>query len=189
MTGAATVARLTPAHAATYRDLMLRAYEGHPEAFTTSAPERAGLPLDWWERRLDPSPDPVEVVFGAWHNGQLVGLAGLSREARLKARHKTTLFGMYVLPDCRKLGLGHALVEAVLAHARSCAGVRLVQLTVTHGNHAAQALYERCGFVAFGLEPMAVAVGDGFVSKVHMWCDLAQAVRVSPADGAARAAP
>jgi RimJ/RimL family protein N-acetyltransferase len=60
----------------------------------------------------------------------------------------------------------------VLAQARERAGVRLVQLTVTDGNTAAQALYERCGFIRFGLEPLAVAVGAQFVSKVHMWCDL-----------------
>jgi hypothetical protein len=40
---------------------------------------------------------------------------------------------------------------------------------VTDGNAEAQALYERCGFIPFGLEPLAVAVGAAFVSKVHMW--------------------
>jgi len=33
-------------------------------------------------------------------------------------------------------------------------------------------LYERSGFVEFGVEPYAVAVGESFVSKVHMWCDI-----------------
>jgi ribosomal protein S18 acetylase RimI-like enzyme len=50
--------------------------------------------------------------------------------------------------------------------------VRLVQLTVTHGNDAAQALYTHCGFVPFGLEPYAVATDTGFVDKLHMWCNL-----------------
>jgi ribosomal protein S18 acetylase RimI-like enzyme len=48
----------------------------------------------------------------------------------------------------------------------------LVQLTVTQGNDGAQGLYERMGFEAFGVEPYAVAVGQRYVSKVHMWCDL-----------------
>ncbi|MBX3658981.1 MAG: GNAT family N-acetyltransferase [Ramlibacter sp.] len=177
------VQRLAPVHAAPYRALMLRAYEEHPDAFTTSAAERAGLPITWWEQRLSGSTVQGECIFGAWHQDQLVAVAGLSREARLKARHKTTLFGMYVAPHCRKLGLGQALVQAVLAHARTCEGVRLVQLTVTRGNQAAQDLYERCGFTSFGLEPMAVAVGDGFVDKVHMWCLL------NPGDDAGRATP
>ncbi len=68
-------------------------------------------------------------------------------------------------------GIGHELVNAVLAEARSRRGMRVIQLTVTDGNRAAQSLYERCGFAPFGVEPFAVAVGTGFVSKVHMWCD------------------
>ena len=26
-----------------------------------------------------------------------------------------------------------------------------------------------CGFVRFGVEPLAVAGGSGYVAKVHMW--------------------
>ena len=44
-----------------------------------------------------------------------------------------------------------------------------MQLTVTEGNEPAVGLYESCGFVRFGVEPLAVAVGSGYVSKVHMW--------------------
>jgi ribosomal protein S18 acetylase RimI-like enzyme len=74
-----------------------------------------------------------------------------------------------VLPAYRQKGRGRALVLAALAHARSRDGVMLVQLTVTDGNDSARLLYEDCGFVRFGLEPFAVAVGSTFVSKIHMW--------------------
>jgi hypothetical protein len=40
----------------------------------------------------------------------------------------------------------------------------------------AQGLYERQGFTPFGVEPCAVAVGERYVSKVHMWCDLRSAL-------------
>lgn len=162
--------RLKPQDACAYRALMLQAYAQHPEAFTSSVAERAGLPLTWWEQRLSEASDAVDVVFGVRDGDHLVAAAGLSLDAREKARHKATLFGMYVAPDARRHGLGAALVQRVLAYARSRCGVQLVQLTVTDGNHSAQALYERHGFVTFGLEPMAVAVGPGFVAKIHMWC-------------------
>ena len=86
--------------------------------------------------------------------------------------NKATLFGMYVPETQRGTGVGRQLVQAALAQARLRPGIRQVLLTVTQGNVAAQALYERCGFVAFGVEPRAVAVGAGFVNKVHMLCDL-----------------
>lgn len=170
------LSRLEPPHAAHYRALMLDAFRLHPDAFTSSFAERAALPLSYWESRLKPEPHPAELVLGAFHDGRLAGVAGLSFEPREKVRHKAILFGMYVPSEFRRHGLGRQLVQAVLAQARARPGVKIVQLTVTHGNHAAQTLYEQCGFVQFGLEPYAVAVGDRFVSKVHMWCDIGLAL-------------
>ena len=170
-------ALLEAAYAAEYRALMLHAYAQHPEAFTSSAAERERLPLSWWESRLSGGAGAAEIVIGALvpaEDGRLAlaGVVGLNFEQREKARHKCTLFGMYVAAQHRKAGLGDALVTAALQHARARSGVRLVQLTVTQGNNAAYGLYARHGFVQFGLEPMAVAVGGDYVSKCHMWCDL-----------------
>ncbi|MDR3370171.1 GNAT family N-acetyltransferase [Rhodoferax sp.] len=161
--------RLTPGDASAYRALMLQAYAQHPQAFTSSVAERAALPLIWWEQRLSDASRAAEVVLGVRRDDHLVAAVGLGFDVREKARHKATLFGMYVAPNARQQGLGAALVQRALACARSRVDVKLVQLTVTEGNHAAQALYERHGFVTFGLEPMAVAVGNDFVAKVHMW--------------------
>lgn len=157
---------------------MLEAYARHPEAFTSTPGERGALPLRWWEERLQLGPATREVVFGAFAGDQLAGAAGLTFEPREKTRHKATLFGMYVRPEHRKLGLGRELVTTALEHAKARDGLRVVQLTVTHGNAAAQELYERCGFVPFGLEPYAIADGAGFVSKVHLWCDLGASLGV-----------
>lgn len=163
------VQRLEPVHAPVYRALMLEAYESHPEAFTSSVGERAALPLSWWEGRLSQDTEAVELVIGSFQDHQLVGVAGLSFESREKVRHKATLFGMYVPSRARGHGVGAKLVLAALAEARSRPGIKLVQLTVTHGNRAAEALYQKHGFVQFGLEPLAVAIGNEYVSKVHMW--------------------
>lgn len=168
------VMRLTPHHAPAYRALMLEAYAQHPDAFTSSVAEREALPLTWWEQRLSTLAQAHEVVFGAFQKGLLVGAAGLTLETREKARHKATLFGMVVQTQCQRAGLGQWLVQAALDHARSSPAVRQVLLTVTQGNDRAQALYARNGFVPFGVEPDAVAVGDGYVAKVHMLHRLAR---------------
>lgn len=168
------IQRLGPGFALAYRQLMLEAYEVHPDAFTSSRQEREGLPLSWWERRLSEDPQAKEFVWGATDGTALLGVAGLSLETREKACHKATLFGMYVPDRHRRLGIGRRLVAELLAQAKGDPALRVVQLTVTEGNRAAQALYEQAGFVTFGIEPLAVAVRESFVSKVHMWCDLAK---------------
>ena len=170
--------RLDPSHASDYRALMLNAYAQHPEAFTSSVNERATLPLSWWQARLAPGDDPTELVFGCVLGQELAGVAGLAFDRRDKVRHKASLFGMFVRTQHRQMGIGSRLVEHALAYARTRSGVLLVQLTVTQGNHAAQSLYERHGFVSYGREPMAVALESGYVNKLHMWCKL----ETSPAE-------
>ena len=168
----APIRRLVTSDAHDYRSMMLEAYERHPDAFTSSVAERASLPMSWWEQRLKDDPKANDLVLGAFQGARLAGVAGLSFEPREKARHKAHLFGMYVPQAMRKGGIGKSLVLGVLEYARQRAGVKLIQLSVTEGNDAAQGLYERCGFVAYGVEPYAVEVGSEYVNKVHMWCDL-----------------
>lgn len=101
-----------------------------------------------------------------------MGIVGLAFEPREKARHKVTLFGMYVNRAYQHRGLGRQLVEAALAEAREHPHLTLIQLTVTAGNDAAFALYQRCGFIQYGLEPLAVRVGEDYFDKIHMWREL-----------------
>jgi RimJ/RimL family protein N-acetyltransferase len=175
-----TIARLAPPDAPAYRALMLEAYERFADAFTSTPAERRDLPIAWWEARLVEGPQPDQLVFGAFDGDRLVGAAGLMFSTREKLRHKATLFGMVVRPDWRGRGLARGLVDAALVAARSRPGIAVVQLTVTQGNAAAEALYAHCGFVPFGLEPMAVAVGTGYVSKLHLWCRVGTPERPPP---------
>ncbi|WP_085580169.1 MULTISPECIES: GNAT family N-acetyltransferase [unclassified Pseudomonas] len=163
------IERLDASHALAYRELMLEAYDCHPQAFTSSVRERAAMPLSWWESRLS---GKFDVVLGAFEAGRLAGIVGLAFESREKARHKVTLFGLYVsAPYCRR-GTGHGLLQAALAEAQSRPELKLIQLTVTAGNDAALNLYRRCGFIQFGQEPMAVRVGEDYFDKLHLWREL-----------------
>ncbi|TPG76680.1 GNAT family N-acetyltransferase [Pseudomonas arsenicoxydans] len=163
------IERLDASHALAYRELMLEAYDRHPQAFTSSVRERAAMPLSWWEGRLT---SKLDGVFGAFEEGRLAGIVGLAFEPREKARHKATLFGMYVSADFRQHGLGYELVQAALAEAQNHTSLKLIQLTVTAGNEAAFNLYQRCGFIQFGLEPLAVRVGEDYFDKIHMWREI-----------------
>ena len=160
---------LVASDAQAYRALMLQAYGVYPQAFTSSVAERAAMPMSWWEKRLE---SPLDRVIGGFEGEELAGIVGLAFEPREKARHKVTLFGMYVAEAFQLRGLGRRLVEAALVEARKHPGVKLVQLTVTAGNEAAFALYQRCGFIQYGLEPLAVRVGVDYFDKIHMWREL-----------------
>ncbi len=109
------ISRLTPAHTAEYRALMLRAYAGEPEAFTSTVPEREVLPLEWWEVRVSDRPDSSQLVYGAFEGERLIGVAGLKFGRRERRKHRGWLYGMFVLPRLRGRGIARALIEAALA--------------------------------------------------------------------------
>lgn len=171
---------LDAGYATQYRAMMLEAYRQHPDAFTSSETERAALPMEWWKQRLA---DPVnntqeragrrlETVIGAVSENDLLGVTGIRFHAGSKIAHKSTLFGMYTPIAGRGNGTGSALLDKAIQIARARPGINLIQLTVSEQNTAALNLYLKHGFQQFGLEPRAVAVDDGYVAKIHMWCDL-----------------
>ena len=158
------VRRLTISDAADYRALRLRSFREHPEAFTTSYEELEQQSLADAEKRIAA---PNIQLWGAFEGDKLCGYVGLERETRAKNRHKATLVGMYVMPEAAGGGIGHALVDALLAQARAD-GLESIVLTVTEGNDKAQKLYERCGFRSFGVEPHAIKVDGRAYAKNHM---------------------
>ena len=77
---------LTPADAAIFRDLRLRALREDPVAFTNSVEEFSQQPLDKVVARF--RSDPAEsFMLGAFQDRKLVGLVGFYRESQLKLRH------------------------------------------------------------------------------------------------------
>jgi RimJ/RimL family protein N-acetyltransferase len=163
------VARLHPVHAEAYQALRLRGLRDHPEAFTSSFEEDQGRPLSVSRSRLTASADlPHDAFFGAWQAQQLLGVVGLQGRYRMKERHTATVVGTFVPSEWRGLGVGHALMQALLEHARACPDLRQLDLTVTEGNDPARCLYERLGFSTWGICPEAVLVGGVYAGKVHM---------------------
>ena len=158
--------------AAVYRELRLRGLREHPDAFTSSFEEENLRSLADTEKRL--SPNSETVMWGAFVDGTLAGVVGMTRETRLKNRHKATLVAMYVAPEFGGQGLGLALVQTVIQAARA-ARLELLVLTVTDTNKQAAALYARAGFASFGIEPDAIRVNGVPFGKQHMYLQLTSA--------------
>jgi len=144
-----------------YRDIRLAALKTNPEAFGSVYAIEASKPIERHAERLASS-----LVFGAYEDGQIVGLIGLKQEDGPKDAHKGFVWGFYVEPRCRKHGVGAALISALLAAARGV--VEQVRLSVVADNAAAIALYERFGFTHYGVEPRALKTPDGYSDEVLM---------------------
>jgi RimJ/RimL family protein N-acetyltransferase len=150
------------------RTLRLEALTFAPEAFGSTPEEESARPMDLVRARLDPSiPD---AVFGAFANGDLVGMAGFALSPGIKKRHKGLLWGVFVRAPWRNRGAGEQLVRAVIDHARS--NVLVLQASVVTANAAARGIYHRLGFVRYGTERRALRVGDTFHDEELLVLDL-----------------
>lgn len=154
-----------PADAALFRRLRLEALAVAPEAFGSSWEVEAPRPLAAFAERLASS-----TVLAAFAAGAPVGLAGLRREDSPRTRHKAVLWGVFVARAARGRGVGAALLHAVLAAAPP--GVEQVTLAVTAANRGAIALYERAGFVPYGLAARALKDAAGYADEVLMLREL-----------------
>ena len=139
----------------------------HPTSFGAAHEEEADWPLARFEAWL-----AEQTVLGGEVDGELAGLVALRPNQGRKFRHKATLWCMYVRETARGHGLGRALVDAILAEART-QGLEQVLLTVSEGNPA-QRLYERAGFTVYGQEPRALHHDGRYVDEVQMVCRLGE---------------
>ncbi|HEX2907228.1 MAG TPA: GNAT family N-acetyltransferase [Phototrophicaceae bacterium] len=153
------VRTLTENDAAAYLTVRLRSLQEHPEAFGASYDEEQGMPLEKVAALLTSADSPT---FGAFMDGALVGIATLWRYPRVKTHHRAMLTGMYVAAEVRGQGIGQALIEAVLAYARTCSGLEDVVLAVTVGNAAARHLYVTNGFTPYSVEPRYIKIADRY---------------------------
>jgi ribosomal protein S18 acetylase RimI-like enzyme len=159
------VRRLTPEDVAAFRELRLEALLHSPEGFASTYESEAERPLEWFVTRLTDA-----EVFAAVRDRDLLGMAGFRAFDSPKMAHKGMIWGMYVRPDARGLGVGRRILQAILDHAAG--RVEQVQLAVTTDNAAAKALYEAMGFVEYGRELHSLKVGERY------WDDVLLARRV-----------
>ncbi|WP_432779026.1 GNAT family N-acetyltransferase [Burkholderia gladioli pv. alliicola] len=155
------IVRLGPSRAEDYRAIRLAALQADPGAFGSTYEVEAARGLDHFVARL-----AGMAVFGAYRDGEIVGMAGLRREPGPRERHKGVLWGVFVEARVRGLGVGRALLDAVLAEAAE----ELAQLTlaVAGADQRVRDWYVRAGFEVYGVEPRALSVPGGFVDTVLM---------------------
>ena len=160
---------LTPHELVPYHELRLHALKESPYAFGSDFEHEATLPLEEFAARLRPNGNPKNGIFGAFAgNGRLTGMLGFTRENRRKRAHVVILWSMYVLPEFRKQGIGAALLDQAIIHARELGGVRQIILSVTANNEAACALYASRGFERYGLEHDALLIDGHFFDEEHL---------------------
>ena len=148
------------------RPLRREALETDLEAFSSSPSGDLGLDREFARKSL--ADTAKQATFGAFHDGEIVGMAGVFRQSGDKEKHKAYVWGMFVRPGYRSAGLGRGLLDATIAFARSLEGVTHLHLAASETASTAFRLYESAGFRTWGVEPDALVVEGRPVAMRHM---------------------
>jgi ribosomal protein S18 acetylase RimI-like enzyme len=155
------------------RDASLRDF---PEAFTSDYESARLLSAESYAARMSALGEPGNKLWGAFDaNGQLLGSIGLDVERRLQQRHVGTVVGMMVAQRAQKQGIAMKLIAACADYLRANGQFDQLILNVTASNVHVVRLYERAGFVRYGLLPRAICVAGVFYDKLLMRLDLSNA--------------
>ena len=136
-----------------YRAIRLRALADSPDAFGSSwAHEQAWRDEVWHERAQASASGVAGRGFFALHGELVCGLVWcMLGPDNPRAAH---IYSMWVAPDARGRGVGHALLAQCIAWAQQ-ANAREVHLGVTVGDSPALRLYRSHGFTPTGqAEPL-----------------------------------
>lgn len=164
------IKRLRPTDASNYCELRLRGLLESPRSFSSSYAEESKRPQSETEARLAPRADTW--ALGSFVANQLVGIVSIVRFGNLKERHKAGIYGMYVAPEYRRLGVGRMLLDHAINRARRMNGVLQLQLGLNESNLAARHLYEKLGFKVYGREINAYKIDSEFHHELLMALEL-----------------
>lgn len=129
--------------------------------FLLREPDEADLSPEQEERLLEHFLEaPRQMMLAALVSGKLAGNSSMAPVGnKRRVLHRCSL-AIAIDQEYWGLGLGTALLEALLGQARRC-GYEQAELEVIAGNERALRLYRRLGFELYGERPRAIRYGDG----------------------------
>jgi ribosomal protein S18 acetylase RimI-like enzyme len=138
---------ITPAAAATFKAVRLRALRDSPSAFGSTYAREVLFSDEDWQRRAAQFHGERAIGFLAFDGDDPSGIVAAFLEEKDPA--EAHLISMWVAPTHRRRGIGRLLVNVVIEWAQSKAAQTL-HLMVTSSNDLAVRFYERLGFVKTG---------------------------------------
>jgi ribosomal protein S18 acetylase RimI-like enzyme len=152
-----------------YKALRDRALLDYPEAFTSDYASERLREASSYLPRLAQAGQSDRGLWGAFdQSGRLLGSIAIEAGARLQQRHIGTVLGLFVDRAAQGQGVATLLIASCADAARAGGQFDQLILTVTASNTHGVRLYERAGFVRYGLLQRAIGVQGVYHDKLLM---------------------
>ena len=117
-------------------------------------------------RRRD---DPRALMILAEADGEIVATSDVMPMGTKSRTLHRAILGMSVRKDYWRLGIGSAMMERLIAHARQ-SGFEQIELEVVGTNRRAIGLYVKYGFQVYGTRPHGIKYPDGSYADDYLMC-------------------
>lgn len=130
-------------------------------AYLTRLPEEFSR-TSWAQRRIIARALAAEreIMILAEADGGIIGMIEAGTDRRRRVCH-VARFGVTVAKDWRGVGIGRALIGALIGWAEANPALERLELHVHSENEAAIALYKSLGFAEEGRRRRAIKYADG----------------------------
>lgn len=151
-----------------FKSLLLFSLKESPKAFSDSPSEIENQSDNYFLNRLTIVGNPAEsFVLGAF-DPNLQAMLTYRRDQRIKARHKSTVYSMYVHPSFRDKGIGSKLMKELLRRAHDLVGLEQIHVWVMNSERSARDFYMRLGFQPVGTVHKDLVVNGQYVDSEYL---------------------
>jgi ribosomal protein S18 acetylase RimI-like enzyme len=144
------VRKLEPSDSEVYKELRLFAFTESANSFSESLEDERAKDSDYFAACM--GNELEHFTLGTFTPAdRLVAVATFKRDKRSKARHKSYIHTMYVVPEFRGRRLGSVLLAEIVESAQEMPGLEQIHLWVLNPETSpAKHLYLKAGFVSHG---------------------------------------
>ncbi len=154
-----------------YRELRLSSLKESPFAFSDSYEDQLSKSILDYQIEIKKIINPIEsFTLGAFseHN-QLIGFVKFRRDIRSKARHRASLFSLYVKPDYRGKGIAKKLVLELLKSIEPITELKQLQLSTIIAKDSLIDFYKSFGFQKLGgIIKNDLIIENQYVDAIYM---------------------
>lgn len=162
------IRKLEPRDAIAFASLRLDATKANPECFCSSINELQKTTVDYFAKEIEQRHQLTNnLVIGYFQQNKLVGTIGVEQLHGDLRKHKSRIWGLMVLPECRRQGVARALCETAIDQAKAF-GADKLGLELTGEAVAALQLYRSLGFRIETIEPMALKLEGRYMDEIRM---------------------